>query len=169
MGLKEVVMELLLATDTAPLERLASSDRRVARHLLGRLWDPDAAVRDRAASALGAAAAAHPELGIEVIRRLIWALNDESATNGLFGLAALGEIGYRDPELIEPFVGPMVSYAWDDGLRKAILRAARRIAESAPRIVAPQLAELFGRVNSDDLEERRLMADLEQLVREDHG
>ncbi len=136
MGVKGRVMELLRSDDAAGLEHMVRAEPRAVRHLLGRLWDTEPLMRRRAAVALGAAAAAHPELGRDLVRRLLWGLNDESATNGVYGLAALGEIGYRAPELIGPFVGPMASYAWDDGLRPELLRALARIAESAPEAVA---------------------------------
>ncbi len=101
------------------------------RFLLGRLWDPDETIRGRAAAGIGASAAVNRDLGRDVVRRLVWALNDESATNGVYGLAAIGEIGVRDPELIEPFVGPVACYAWDDGLGPEIIRALGRIADTA--------------------------------------
>jgi hypothetical protein len=137
MGLRETMMELLRTDDVAGLERLVRQDRRALRHLVGRLWDTDERIRRRAAQAIGVAAEAHPELALEVARRLIWALNDESASNGVFGLDALGEMGYRNPQLMAPLVGPMASYAWDGGLRPAIVRAMCRIAERAPELVRP--------------------------------
>ena len=130
-------MEALHAAGEADLERLVRDEPRAVRHLLGRLWDPDDSIRHRAAGGLGAAAAAHPELGVELARRLMWALNDESATNGVYGLPALGEIGFRAPEVIAPFVGPLASLAWDEGLRAGIVAALRRIAEAAPELVEP--------------------------------
>jgi hypothetical protein len=137
MRLKEKVMELLRQGDTAGLERLVADQPAAVRFLQGRLWDADAEIRESAARALGAAAVAHPELGREVLRRALWALNDESATNGAYMLPAIGEIGNRDPVLASPFVGPMTYYLWDNGLRAGILRALCRIAETAPELIAP--------------------------------
>jgi hypothetical protein len=128
MQLKERVMELLRSADRQGLERLVARDRRAVRHLQGRLWDPDEGVRRGAACALAAAAAAHPELGRDLIRRLLWALNDESATNGAFALPALGEIGFRCPHLIAPFLGCMTQLSADETLRPALLAALSRIA-----------------------------------------
>jgi hypothetical protein len=159
-----MVMELLKSPDTTRLEALVASEPRVVRFLLGRLWDSDEAIRSRAAVGLGAAAAEHPELGRDVVRRLVWALNDESATNGVFGLPALGEIGARNPRLIEPFVGPVACYAWDDGLRAEILRAMIRIADVAPELVAPYLDEMTQRVNRGDATEVALAAELSEKV-----
>lgn len=136
MGLKGRIMELIRRGDSDGLERLAESEPRVARHLLGRLWDTDETSRLMSAKALGAVAEAHPELGLEVTRRLMWALNDESAMNGVYGLAALGEIGRRNSGLFAPFAGPMAAYLWDDGLRLEILRALACVHEVAPEVTA---------------------------------
>jgi hypothetical protein len=152
MSLKGVVMELLRAGDSAGLEQLATSERRAMRYLLGRLWDPDEKIRRRAAVAIGVGASAFPDLGRDVVRRLLWDLNDESATNGVYGLAALGEIGYRDPRLMAPFIAPVASYAWDDGLRPEILRVLCRMAESAPEQVAAirEIVERFGDMSNPE-------------------
>jgi hypothetical protein len=157
MGLKGRVMELLRAGDERALGALASSQPRAIRFLLGRLWDPDEAVRHRAARALGVAAASHREVGRDLLRRLMWALNDESATNGLYGIPALAEIGYRDPELIRPFVAPLASLAWDDGLRPEILRALARIAEAAPELVGPLCGEVAEHVDLESQAEREAL------------
>jgi hypothetical protein len=161
-------MEVLRADDTTRIELIAASDRRAMRHLLGRLWDSDGGLRRAASIGVGAAAAAHPDLGLDIVRRLMWALNDESGMNGIFGIAALGEIGARDPELIEPFVGPLASYSWDDGLRLEILKALVRIASTAPRIVAPHLHRLERHLEPENQEEIELAAELRSLVKEDH-
>ena len=135
-------MELLRTDDVAGLERLVRSDRRALRHLVGRLWDADERTRRRAAEAVGVAAEAHPDLALDVARRLIWALNDESATNGVYGLPALGEMGHRNPQVMAPLVGPIASYAWDEGLRLEVVRAMCRIAERAPELVRPHREDL---------------------------
>jgi hypothetical protein len=137
--LKDKVMELLQTGAEQELAELVVQDRRAIRPLLGRLWDPDASIRQRAARAVGAAAVAHPDLGVELIRRLLWALNDESGTNGVYGLAALGEIGRQRPSLLAPYLSALASMAWDEGLRLQLLRAFEAVATSAPELVAPHL------------------------------
>lgn len=166
MGLKDQVMELLLAADEPGLEALVRTEPRVSRHLLGRLWDPDEDMRGRAARALGAFAVAHPEQTTDILRRLLWGINDESATNGVYGIAAIGEIGYRRPDLAEAFVAPLASYLWDDGLRLSILRALVRIQESAPEFIAPLGEMIEGCRTKTDSEHRRLVA---QLLGDDRG
>lgn len=160
-------MEMLRRSDRRGLETLVAEQPQAIRYLQGRLWDPEERVRRNAAEALGAAAAAHPELGTELLRRAMWALNDESAMNGAFMLPMIGEIGYRNPELVAAFVGPMTSYLWDDGLRAGILRALSRIAESAPELVMTVREELGTIENIEDPGEQAVLHTLLALNTED--
>lgn len=155
MGLKGRVMELLRVGDEQALGALATQDSGVSRFLLGRLWDPDEEIRRRAARALGKAAAAFPQIGINLTRRLMWALNDESATNGLYGIPAVAEIGLNDPELVAPFLAPLASLSWDAGLRMEIIRALTRIAEASPEAVRPVSEQVAEHVDFEDPDERR--------------
>jgi hypothetical protein len=148
-------MELLRAGDEQGVGALAAAEPRAIRFLLGRLWDPDDATRSSAARCLGSAAAAHPGIGVDLARRLMWGLNDESATNGVHGIPALGEIGRAAPDLIAPFVAPLASLSWDDGLRLEIIRALIRIAETSPELVRPVCGQVLEHVCSDDPVEHR--------------
>lgn len=126
-------MQLVRRGDEAGLRRLAVTRPRSLRYLVGRLWDPDAAVAHSAAVAIGHGAAAHPSLGLDLLRRLLWTLNDEAAMNGAASLEAFAEIGYRAPEIMTPFVAPLASYAWDPWLRPGILRALGKIIAANPQ------------------------------------
>ena len=148
-------MELLRAGDEQVLGALVAQEPGTILFLQGRLWDPDEAIRQRAARALGKAAASHPEIGIDLTRRLMWALNDESATNGLYGISALAEIGFNIPELVAPFIAPLASLSWDDGLRREIISALRRIAEAAPESVRPVCGQVAEYVDFEDPNERQ--------------
>jgi len=161
MRLKEEVMELLRLGDSEGLERMVVETPSAVRFLQGRLWDADPKIRYRSAIALGAAAAAHPDLGREILRRALWAMNDESATNGAPMLAAIAEIGRCVPELVEPFVGPMTAYLWDESLRPGILNTLRSIAEVAPEMIEDVRDRLLAVTDLDDPGER---ADLEWLL-----
>jgi len=57
VGVKEIVMELLRAGRTEELRQLVAADRRAARPLLGRLWDPVPEVRRTVGWTLGKVAA----------------------------------------------------------------------------------------------------------------
>jgi HEAT repeat protein len=166
MGLKGRVMELLRAGDQQALSALATVQPQATRYLLGRLWDPDGDIRLRAARAIGVAAASHREIGADLLRRLMWALNDESATNGLYGIPAVAEIGFNDPELVAPFVAPLASVSWDDGLRMEIMRALTRIAAAAPELVRPVCGIVAEHVDIEDPDERRAF---DRLLEESGG
>ena len=159
-------MELLRNGDSEGLERMVVEQPVVVRLIQGRLWDVDPEIRSSAATALGAAAAAHPELGREVLRRALWALNDESATNGAPMLPAIGEIGRRAPELAAPFIGPMTAFLWDDGLRLGILQALCRISEVAPELVEEVRGRLMEIEYTDDPGERACLDRLLAVNRE---
>jgi HEAT repeat protein len=150
MRLKEEVMELLRQGDSEGLERMVGENPAAIRFLQGRLWDADPEIRSRAAVALGAAGAAHPDLGRELLRQALWAINDESATNGAYMLPAIGEIGRRSPDLVAPFVGPMTSYLWDEGLRPGILSALCRIAGEAPELIEDIRDRLLALAETDN-------------------
>lgn len=159
MGLRERVMELVRAGDVSALESLSAAEPRSVRYLMGRLWDVSAEHRQTAGRALGAIAASHPDLGREIMRRVVWGLNDESATNGVYGVPAFGEIAARAPEVAAGFVGPVASYLWDDGLRPAILEALDKVATHRPEILEPAVDHLAKLVDPEDRRQARRILD----------
>jgi hypothetical protein len=161
--MKDELMELLRQGREREVAERAAASPRAARWLLGRVWDGDEELRRGAAGAVGWAAARRPELGLELVRRFFWALNDESATNGLHAVAALGAIGRRAPELLEPFLAPLASLARDDGLRPEILRAFAAVAEERPELVRPHLAALARVLDREAVEERASYEHLQAL------
>ena len=162
-------MDLLRQGLEEAAAELAVANPRAMRPLVARLWDPDPEIRRRAAGALGRSAEAHPGLGLETVRRLMWALNDESATNGVYGIPALGEIGRRCPGTLAPFVSSLASMAWDAGIRLELLRALARIAEADPKLVAAQVDRLREHVDTSSDEELRAWRRLIEITEEGHG
>ena len=168
MRLSEEVRELLQQGRETELVDRVVADARIVRPLLARLYDPSDEIRDRAARVLGHAAAAHPELGREVARRLIWALNDESATNGVYGIPALGQIGRHAPSLVAPLVSALARMAWDQGLRLAILEALAEVARSSPDLVAPELSAIEPHVDASRPGEGAAWQELNNAVEGDN-
>jgi hypothetical protein len=167
--LGQKVMDLLQQGREEAVAEMAAANPRVLRPLMGRLYDPDPEIRRRAAGAMGRSAADHPKLGLDMVRRLIWSLNDEAATNGIYAVAALGEIGHRCPGLMEPFTAPLASMAWDDGLRPEILRALARIAAADPGLVEGLLDRLREHVDESVDEERAAFRHLVAMTEERNG
>jgi len=162
-------MELLKRGAEHEVAELVAADRRAVRPLLSRLWDPDANIRRRAARALAEAASLHPDLGVEIVRRMLWALNDESGTNGLATLAAFGAIGRRSPTLLAPFLPMLVAMAEDSGLRGELLAALTDIAEVQPELVEPHLVGLERRLLGAPEPEQAAFAELRAVVRRSHA
>lgn len=153
-------MELLRAGDTRAAGVMASNDRRAFRLLLARLWDPDPVIRERAARTVGRVAALRPSLGLEVVRRLIWALNDEAATNGIHGIAALAAIGVERPALLRAHLGAIVALLGDPGLREEVLRALEVLAQASPELIGSHRDELATWMETLDEESSRRLAAL---------
>ncbi len=142
-------MELLRIGDMQGLDALIAQRPGVVRHVLGRLWDRDPVVRERSAVVVGNAASHHPELGAELMRRFAWALNDESATNGVSVIPAMAEIAIQAPELARPFVGQLVGAIQDPGLSEEAERALELIRQRRPELVEPYEGEICGEKDGD--------------------
>ncbi len=133
---REDVVKLLVEEGPGAVAERALASPRVLRLVVGRLWEADPRVRAAAAASLGEVAARAPERGRELVRRFLWALNDESATSGGPVLPALREIGLRNPGLVTPHAGALARLARiDEALRPEIertLSALREGGDGAP-------------------------------------
>ncbi len=135
-------MELLRTGDRQGLDALIAERPVAVRYVLGRLWDSDPGVRERAAEAVGSAAVHHQDLGLELMRRFAWALNDESASNGVNVIPAIAAIAIRVPETAEPFVGQLVGALQDPGLSHEAKKALEAIRRRRPELVEPYECEI---------------------------
>jgi len=66
-----------------------------------------------------------PDYAQEILRRLAWSLNDESGSTPWMSAEAMAEIGVGALDLIEPFVGIILSHYHDVAPRGAIWAAGR--------------------------------------------
>lgn len=129
-------MERLDRGDVDGVGELVARRRGALRHVYGHLWSPRPTRRETAAAALGVAAALRPDLGREILRRVVWGLQDEAATNGGPAIPVVAEVATRSPELARDFVGPVASLVWDDGLRPEIRSMLERVAAVDPEIIS---------------------------------
>lgn len=113
------------------LEALLAERPAEWRRLWRFLYHADEAVRRRAAGAFGRAVArwsgGRPERAREVLRRLFWAMNEESGSVCWGAPEAAGEILRHRPELCEDFVPLLVSLLPDPALRRGVLWALARL------------------------------------------
>ena len=126
-----------VAGDSSRLERLVADEPRAVRHLLGRLWDPDETIRQRAAR------------GARSGRRRPSRARARRCSGGWCGRSTTSRrptastawprsarSGRDAPDLIEPFVGPVACLRrGTTACGSEILRALARIAEAAPDLV----------------------------------
>jgi len=118
------------------LERLRKEIRdkpQTVRRLMGFLYHPELEVRDAAAKGFGIAAQILPiEKLKDLIRRMMWMINDESGSCCWHVPHALGEIGYHNSAAIQDFIGSLSYYADDpdNTLSTGIKEALKRINQT---------------------------------------
>jgi hypothetical protein len=134
-----LLREAVLRGDLVEVERLVAADRRMVRALLSLTYQADAAMRDTAADGLAIAARHHPDLVTEALRRLVWAMNDESGTNAVNAPAVIRRIAESEPHLLVGMVPDLLRLTADPGLRDELVAAVRKVAELLPAQAAQAL------------------------------
>jgi len=123
------------------MEDLVAEQPRAVRHLLGMTYHPEAAKRNVAARGLALASRYHPDLLQEVVRRLVWAMNDESGTNALTAPEVIQAIAEEEPELLVPVVPDLTRLAADQGLQSGLSAALKTVSERCPGQVGESLSK----------------------------
>jgi hypothetical protein len=123
--IKRQVRQSLAADDwRGRLEELAGGDGRVGQAfitaLLAALSSGQSMVRWRAVSFLGPTVAGlageDPEAARQVMRRLVWGLNEESGAVAWGAPEAMGEIMAQSPLLADEFLNLLLAYVSDCGM-----------------------------------------------------
>lgn len=114
---REGVKKLLIEHDWEEVVRLALIDRRVLRILLGLLYDAEDYAHWLAIDAIGRyggrTAADNPEKARDLIRRLLWTLNDESGGTPWGATGAIGAVIAARPDLFAGYLS-MICPLHDD-------------------------------------------------------
>jgi len=117
----------------------AGKPMALVRALFSLLYSPDELIHWRTVEALGRAAATladeRPEAGRDILRRLFWALNDESGSNAKNVPEAIGAIISRRPALYGDLTSVLLSFLGDPALHRGILWAAAEIGRAAPALI----------------------------------
>jgi hypothetical protein len=122
------------------MEELVAEEPRAVRHLLGMTYHPESAKRNVAARGLALASRYHPKLVQEVVRRLVWAMNDESGTNALTAPEVIQAIAEEEPKLLVPLVPDLTRLAGDPGLQSGISAALKTVSRRCPGEVGESLS-----------------------------
>jgi hypothetical protein len=131
------------------LRQLVSAESRAVRFLLALSYERDPALRRAAARGVALASHYHPRLVQNVIRRLIWAMNDESGTNAVTAPEVLQAIADERAELLVPMVPDLVRLAADDGLREGLSTMLQTVAKQCPGQIGRGLSESLSKRAKD--------------------
>lgn len=135
-------MDSLRRGEYEGLATQAAQEPGVLRALLGRLWETDQVLRAGAARTLGVLASRQPEKAGELVRRFLWALNDESGTNGAAVVPALEAMAQAAPDVVGPFTGALVAHLDDDGMRAGLLQVLATLQATAPAWIEPHAGDV---------------------------
>lgn len=140
MSLKQDLFAAIQKRDTQCVETLVVANKRSLRFLLAWTYHDDARIRQGAAHALGFAAGHYPESVQDVARRLIWAMNDESGTNGKTAPEVLLEIAKCKPNVLLPLVPDLTRLTQDEGLKNGLAEALKTVMAAFPGEVGRRLS-----------------------------
>ena len=141
--------------------------RQVINPLISFLYSNDQHIRWRAISAIGVVVNGIAEKEIEasrnIIRRLIWNLNDESGGIGWGSPEALAEILAQNSNLANEYskillsyINPCLNLIENKDLQKGVLWGIGRLALVRPELIELQMPHLAPFINGEDAELRGL-------------
>jgi hypothetical protein len=127
---------------------------KILNHLFAALCSEGEEIKWHAVTAVGFLVADLAERDLEgarnILRRMMWSLNEESGGIGWGLPEAMGEILARDENLAREFAAILVSYIQPEGnflefepLQRGVLWAIGRLAESHPQILHPLEADSY--------------------------
>ncbi|MDI7250608.1 MAG: hypothetical protein QME93_11175, partial [Bacillota bacterium] len=129
---KDLVEALVRARDWHRLTEVVRGHRRAWGYLIRLLYAEDEALGWQAVEAcgrlMGALAPSRPDACREVVRRLLWALNEESGTAGRLVAPAVGEAIACAPEVLGDFAGALLPALEEPYLQAGAAWAFERIA-----------------------------------------
>lgn len=135
MNLRAHVTEMIETGKLDELDMLLPVEPRAVRTLVGLTYRPEAEVRANACRGVAMAARYHPDLVQQVVRRLIWAMNDESGTNALTAPHVVRAIADERPEILLPLVPDLTRLSIDEGLRDTLAETLQTVADAFPGAV----------------------------------
>jgi hypothetical protein len=167
-AVKKRVRALLASPDfEIDLETSAMPPTKIINPLLCFLVEIDERTRWRAIRGVGITvstiAATDIEPAREIMRRLIWSLNDESGGIGWGAPEAMGEIMAENEQLAVEYHRILVSYIDEHGnplendlLERGVLWGIARLAQKRPRLLQEWIDPIAAQLNSRDPVKRAL-------------
>ncbi len=132
MNLRTHVREMVENGKLDEIDMLLGVEPRALRYLVSLTYRSEPEVRQVACQGVARAARYHPDLVQQVVRRLVWAMNDESGTNALTAPEVVKAIAEERPEILLPLVPDLVRLASDEGLKDGLADVLKTVTDSFP-------------------------------------
>ncbi len=153
---REGVRKLLTEHEWEEIVRLALLDRRVLRILLGLLYEAEDYVHWLAIDAIGRCggrtAADNPEKTRDLIRRLLWTLNDESGGTPWGATGAIGAVIAARPDLFGGYLSMICPFHDDVNLYPEFIWSVGAVGRTRPELAGeyvPFLLDALGHAAAD--------------------
>lgn len=132
MNLKTLFHTAVQSGSDDEVEKLVAEEPRAIRFALGLTYSDEPGIRRRAAKAVAFGSKHHQSLVENIIRRLVWAMNDESGTNAVTAPEVLQAIADERPELLLPVLPDLVRLSKDPGLNEGLAAVLRAVSSGCP-------------------------------------
>ncbi|MHC1727458.1 MAG: DVU0298 family protein [Syntrophobacteraceae bacterium] len=168
LRLRRVARSILQSADfEEALQRLDVSPERLISPLLSLLFETDESIRWRGVRAVAITIAAMAGTSLEsardIMRRLIWSLNDESGGIGWGAPEAMGEAMAESEILAREYYRILISYIDENGnllendqLERGVLWGIARLAQARPELVQECIEPVIRQLSSSDAGKRAL-------------
>lgn len=141
VSLKERTRTAVQNGSNEELERLVSEEPGAVRHALGLTYHEEHGIRKRAAVAVALASRRHPAMVQNIIRRLVWAMNEESGTHATTAPEVLQAVADENPGMLLPMLPDLVRLSADPELREGLAAALQKVSRRCPGEIGRRLAE----------------------------
>lgn len=163
MNLRTRTIDLVKQRDFDQLTTLVNDNRKALKYIYSVLYEPDANDKWNGIDALGylakELAQSNPEFFREILRRLIWMMNEEGGNTNWSAPEAIGEIICNQPKMFGYFAPIMITAAIDEAIfQRGMLWAIARFGELIPDEVQKFEDEIIEFLHSKDIEKQGLAA-----------
>ncbi len=141
MSTRERVRDAIHGGRLDEVEELVAAEPRCLRYLMALTYEPEGEIRHTAARGIALACRHHPDKIQEMVRRLVWAMNDESGTHAVTAPDVVLAIAEENPDLLLPMVPDLIRLAADESLSEGLTAALSIVTQRCPGKVGKGLQE----------------------------
>ena len=145
--MKDELIARLRQLDWESITTMAQADKKVVRTLLKLLYYPDDYIHWLAAEAIGkygaSLALTDPEKTRELVRRLLWNLNEECGASPWGSVEAIAAITAERPDLFANYVSILFPFHEDESLLPGVIWVQAQVGRRDPGAVAEYIPFLM--------------------------